>query len=64
MRWKHTGQVTAVEHSELLGLSSPKLQAVMACELQHVWEPGKYARLLLRYVEHREVTRAMAAQAP
>lgn len=54
-RWKHVGVLTAAAHSELIGLHAPRFLDVMACELRDIWEPGKYARLLLRFVEKHRV---------
>jgi hypothetical protein len=55
VHWKHAGQLTAVEDASLVSLESERLQQVMSCELQDVWEPGKYARLFMRYVEHNDI---------
>lgn len=53
--WKHLGQLTATADSELVGLKADKLQDIMACELQDMWEPGKYARLLGRHIEKTQM---------
>lgn len=55
-QWKHIGQLTAADDSELVGLNAARLHDLMTCELQDMWEPGKYARVLARYIEKHQLT--------